>query len=750
MEELQGLADRVSRAAAAKGGRVIYEHDEVQGDPSPGPSIDEVDLPPSLRESLRARGVERLYGFQWDAIRLIEGGKDVVLVAGTGTGKTEAFLIPLLRRGLKSKGEVSSILVYPTKALARDQARRLSSLISGTGVSFAVLDGDTPRDERRRIYDSPPAILITNPDMVHVGLAMSKDFRELVSTAEAVVLDELHVYQGVFGSHVKWLIYRLQGVARSDLQLVGAGATVGNPEQLGSQLFSREVEVVRGPRRRRGRAAHLFLDYGNNSRWTFASYLVSALVRADLKVLAFTDSQQMAELVARIARRSFSVEVGVHRAGLPAEHRRGVERDFAEGRLKAVVATSTLELGIDIGDLDAVVMASLPKSFSSYLQRAGRAGRRGRPGVIATLLGDDPIEAYYAARPEEFFNRPPDPGYVEPSNREIAKLHLAALALQRGSLGFDELPGPLSAVIDDLVRAGVIKALGRNLIVSPRTASQYIEARGLRNTGPMARLYHGARRIGEREMPMALYDLHPGAVYYHGGKVYLSASFDLDTLRVDLRPLPEGVSFYTKPLYDIDVREVSGEDSRLVGPVRLVYGDVHVAVSVKGYVIRDELSGSVVSEVYYESPLSWDYWTKGVMLKYPPLDFDSLEQGLSAYHALEHVLISASRPIVGASDTDLSGVSYPTGHIVIYDSHVGGNGASRLVFERLEEVQEMAEAIVGSCSCEDGCPRCVFSPYCGNNNRYLSRKGALRVLRALRAAEEQKMEEIPHGGLRAA
>ncbi len=750
MEGLEELADRVRRAVSAKGGKVIYEQDEVQGDPSPGPSIEEVDVPPALRDALRSRGIERLYGFQWEAIKLIEGGKDVVLVAGTGTGKTEAFLIPLLKRGLRASGEVSSILVYPTKALARDQARRLSSLISGTGVSYAVLDGDTPRDERRRIYENPPAVLITNPDMLHVGLALSKDFRDLVSTAQLLVLDELHVYQGVFGSHVKWLLYRLQDVVGSGVQLVGSGATIGNPEQLGSQLFSREVSVVRGPRRRRGSAAHLFVDYGNNSRWTFTSYLTSALAKADLKVLAFTDSQQMAELVARIAKRSFNVEVGVHRAGLPAEHRKEVERDFAEGRLRAVVATSTLELGIDIGDLDAVVMASLPKSFSSYLQRAGRAGRRGRPGVIATLLGDDPIEAYYASRPAEFFNRPPDPGYVEPSNREIARLHLAALALQRGSLRVNELPPQLSAVLDDLARAGVVRALGDRLFVAPRQASQYLEGRGLRSTGPMARLYHKSRRIGEREMPMALYDLHPGAVYYHGGKVYLSTSFNLDGLRVDLAPLPESVSFYTKPLYDIDVAEVSGEESRLAGPVRLVYGDVHVVVSVKGYVIREELSGGLVSEVYYERPLTWDYWTKGVMLKYPLLDFDTVEQGLSAYHALEHVLISASRPVVGASDTDLSGVSYPTGHIVIYDSHVGGNGASRLVFERLEEVQVMAESIVGSCTCEDGCPKCVFSPYCGNNNRFLSRKGALRVLRSLRAAEVQKAEEVPRGGLRAA
>ncbi|MGC9071781.1 MAG: DEAD/DEAH box helicase [Acidilobus sp.] len=750
MEGVEELAEKVRRTVTEKGGKVVYEHHEIYGDPDPGPSLDEIEVPSVLRDALRSRGVERLYRFQWDAIYQIERGNDVVIVAGTGTGKTEAFMIPILKRALRSRSGVSSVLVYPTKALARDQAKRLSSLITGTGVTFAVLDGDTPREERKRIYENPPSILITNPDMIHVGIALSKEFRELISTAELVVLDELHVYQGVFGSHVKWLLYRLQSNSESRLQLVGSGATIGNPQQLGSELFSREVSVVWGPRRRRGSAAHLLVDYGNNSRWTFTSYLVSALAKTGLKVLAFVDSQQMAELVARIARRSFGVEVGIHRAGLPAEHRRYVERAFAEGRLKAVVATPTLELGIDIGDLDVVVMAALPKSFSSYLQRAGRAGRRGHPGVVITLLGDDPIEAYYASRPTEFFSKAPDPGYIEPSNREVAKLHLASIVLQKGALRVEDAPAQLARATDDLVRLGVVRVVNGKLLVVPRVTPQYVELRGLRTTGPMVHLYHAGKRIGEREMPMALYDLHPGAIYYHGGRVYLSTSFDLEGLRAYLTPLPETARYYTKPLYDIDVKEVSQEESKLAGPVRLVYGDVHIVVSVRGYVVRDELSGEMISEVYYEEPLTWDYWTKGVMLRYPLLNFETIEQGLSAYHALEHVLISASRPVVGASDTDLSGVSYPTGHIIIYDSHVGGNGASRLVFERLEEIQEVAEAIVGSCSCEDGCPRCVFSPYCGNNNKYLSRKGALRVLHSLPTTGLQRAEEVPRGGLRAA
>ncbi|MGC9111893.1 DEAD/DEAH box helicase [Acidilobus sp.] len=739
MESVERLEELLSKAVRGNGGKVIYLYHETEGEPEPGPSVTDLGLPEELVRSLEARGIARLYRFQWDAISRIRQGKDTIIVAGTGTGKTEAFMIPLIERALKGRGE-RFLLVYPTKALARDQARRLSSLLSGVGLRYAVLDGDTPPAERRSIYEDPPSFIITNPDMIHVGLAESKDFRELVSGISAAVFDEMHVYQGVLGSHVKWVIYRLSQAA-GRLQLVGAGATIGNPGDLGAKLFSRQdVEVVEGPRRRRGEAVHAFVDYGRLSRWSFAAYLIASLASEGLKVLGFTDSQQMAELVARIIRRNYNVNAEVHRAGLPAEHRRKVEREFAEGTLNAVVATSTLELGIDIGDLDAVVMASLPKSYSSYVQRAGRAGRRGRPGLVATLMGDDPIEAYYASRPQEFFSREPDPGYIEPGNAEVTKLHLVALAMQRGALRRSSLPRELQVPITWAVDKGLLSLKGDIIMPQWRPAREFLASQGLRSTGPMVKIVLNNKVVGEREMPMALYDLHPGALYYHAGQPLLSSRLDLSSMRAYTVKLSENVNFYTKPLYSIDILEVRAESSTNYGPVAAAYGDVHVQVSVTGYVIKDEFSGATLNEVEYESPITWDYWTKGVALRYPLLEFDTLESSLSAYHALEHVLIAASRPVVGASDTDLSGVSYPTGHIVIYDSHVGGNGASRLVYERLLKIQEIAKSIVSSCTCEDGCPRCVYSPYCGNNNRYLSRHGALRVLNSLTLAEKERLE----------
>lgn len=737
MEEgLEGLESLARDIVSRKSGKIIAVNREVSGEPEPGPSVADAGLPQDVVEALARRGIDRLYRFQWEALQKIREGKDVVIVAGTGTGKTEAFLLPVIAK------EGSALLLYPTKALARDQAKRLSQILGYTRARYAVLDGDTAPAERRSIYEDPPNIIISNPDFVHMALAMSREFRELMSRIDAVVLDEMHVYQGVFGSHVKWIIYRLLQEA-GDLQLIGSGATIGNPEDIGPKLFNKPyVEVVRGPPRRRGQALHAFVSYGNLSRWSFAAYLIASLVKSGLKVLGFTDSQQMTELVARIAKKEYGVDVGVHRAGLPAEHRRSVERRFSEGSLSAVVATSTLELGIDIGDLDAVVMASLPKSYTSYVQRAGRAGRRGRPGLVLTLMGDDPIEAYYSSRPSEFFGRAPDPAYIEPSNPEVAAVHLAAMLLQRGAIRVSTLPDEFKSVVERLVREGLARRRSDALLVNYRAAANYVQSRSLRSAGPMVKIVSGAKVIGEREMPMALYDLHPGAVYYHAGRPYISTLLDLNSMRAQVSELPQSVSFYTKPLYNIDILEVDIEDERSYGPVAAAYGRVHVKVSTTGYVVKDEFSGTTISEVTYDVPISWDYWTKGVLLRYPLMDFDTVEESLSAYHALEHVLISAARPVVGASDTDLSGVSYPTGHIVIYDSHVGGNGASRLAYERLLRVQEIAKSIVSSCTCQDGCPRCVYSPYCGNNNRFLSRHGALRVLEGLRGAEKPKALDI--------
>ncbi|MFN4046389.1 MAG: Zn-binding domain-containing protein, partial [Acidilobaceae archaeon] len=270
-----------------------------------------------------------------------------------------------------------------------------------------------------------------------------------------------------------------------------------------------------------------------------------------------------------------------------------------------------------------------------------------------------------------------------------------------------------------------------------RRLRAYMESRGgLRSTGHIIRIYDGREEIGFRELPEALYDLHPGAIYYHASKPYMSIDLDLEAGKAFVREIPGSISYYTRPLYTVDVEAIKPLAEKDFGPVRLVYGEVKVTVRVEGYVLKEEGSGVTLNEILLHRPLAWSYWTKGVAGRYPNPGIQDLTLAISSYHALEHVLITASKPVAGVADTDLGGVSYPSGHIIIYDSAPGGNGASRLVLERIESTARVSEKILESCTCEDGCPRCVFSPYCGNNNRMLSRNGALKVLRGVLSGVE--------------
>lgn len=727
--------NRLELVAKRQKGKIIYTYIERSLEEFQDTvETSSLELPQPLVKALDSYGIRGLYRFQVEALKKYREGRDIVIVAGTGTGKTEAFTIPLLEDMLLRKESIKkpyAILVYPTKALARDQYIRLKRLAEGhLGYRVAVLDGDTPRDERTRIYSDPPHILVTNPDMIHYGLVHSQHIRRLLSNAQVLILDEMHVYKGIFGTHVKWVVYRLMRLA-GELHFIGAGATIGNPGELGFKLFGKEPSVVEGPRRRKGEAIHALVSIGAGSRWTLAAAIISLLARMGLKTLAFVDSQQMAELVARISRRSYGVRVGVHRAGLPAKYRRKVEDEFREGDLMAVAATPTMELGIDLGDLDAVLMVNLPHSFSSYIQRAGRAGRRDTPGLIVTLLGDNPIEAYFMRRPAEFFNQAIDPSYIEPSNREIARLHLTALTMQEGLVDKNSLPRELSSVVEEAASLGLLRDIRGKLYPDWSKARQYIEKQGgLRSVGPQVKIMEDGRKsIGYREMPAALYDLYPGAIYYHMGGSYLSVKLDVNRMHAEVRRLGADVNFYTKPLYTVDVVEVLPIESRDTGPLHLVYADVKLVVIVTGYIVREEYTGRKLYVNDYKEPITWSYYTKAMVTKYPNPGIASQVELISGYHALEHALIAASKPVVGAADTDLGGVSYPSGHIVIYDSAPGGHGASRLVYERLEKIQEVAEKILVECDCEDGCPKCVYSPYCGNNNMYLSRKSAYRILK---------------------
>ncbi|MEM1713408.1 MAG: DEAD/DEAH box helicase [Desulfurococcaceae archaeon] len=712
--------------------RVIYEKIEETSEPEHGPSIYEVDFPGELIKVLEKRNIRRLYKFQYEAYREILSGNNVIIVAGTGTGKTEAFFIPIAKKILTNTKQNPQVLVfYPTKALARDQVERFIeySIYGRLGVN--VYDGDTPANLRKRIAMNPPPIIVSNPDMLHMGLIYSPYIRRFVESAETMIFDELHVYEGVLGAHIHHLVHRIKLTRNRKTQFVASSATIGNPKEFAESLFEEDFKEIRGSLARKGLIVHILVSSGYMSRWSTVSAIAKFLVDNDLRFIIFVDSQQMAEILANIIESRYNVDIAVHRAGLPIEVRRDIENKLREGKITGVVATPTLELGIDIGALDAVVLGNLPPSYAKYLQRSGRAGRR-KKGYVITVLGEEPIDEYYARNPGQFFNQKLTPNVIEPLNEEIIKLHFASYMLQVGKLHESKIPYEWKTVLDDLLAERIIKKIGPYISVNYINGRRYVTMKGgIRTQGDLVEIIdaNSDRVIALRELPEAVLELYPGAIYFCAKKPYEVIELNMSDRKAYVKEVVEEQKFYTKPLYEVDVVDfdiISERESDL--NFKTSYAKVLVKISVNGFIVKDIYAGKIYSTRSFLEPVVYEYVTKALLIKLPILEEYDEHDFAEAFHALEHALIEASRITCGAGVTDLGGISYPSGDIVIYDAAVGGSGISKLLYSKLEETMNIAYDLMAKCDCIDGCPKCIFSPYCGNNNKVLSKKKALRYL----------------------
>lgn len=715
---------------------VIYERIEEWGEPETGPSIYEIGLPDPLVRALEKRGIRNLYRFQFEAFKNIVEGCNVVISAGTGTGKTEAFFLPIAKVILeKPTAKPFSILLYPTKALARDQVKRFAEYFIYGRLNVGIYDGDTPEHIRRKIGANPPSILITNPDMIHIGLVYSPYIQNFIKVANTLVFDELHVYDGVLGAHIHHLMQRIKLVKGGECQIVASSATIGNPKEFAESLFSMDFVEVRGPPYRRGTAVHLFVSSGYMSKWSVTLTIAKFLAENNKRFILFVDSQQLAELLTNTLIRKLNVRASVHRAGLPHEYRRDVEQKLRDGLLDGVVATPTLELGLDIGVLDAVIMATLPPSYTKYIQRAGRAGRK-RKGYVITVLGNDPIDAYYTRSPERFFQQKLPPATIEPNNEEVSKAHLIAYLLQVGKARKSTLPLPWRSVIEDLSADSLVRTFGAYVAPVYRTARRFFsERQSIRSYSEVVEIADEVSGdiIGFRELPVAIVELYPGAVYYHATRPYIVTRLDLEQKRAYVKSVGNYLSYYTRPLYQVDVLEyvVYDERTSLWGfPVS--YAKVLLAEVVHGYIVKSVDSGETVMIDELETPVEYKYTTRAILLKLPRVDELDFIGAAEAFHAIEHALISAASITCGAGLTDLGGISYPSGDIVVYDSDIGGSGLAKLLYSKLETAFEVVYEILRDCNCEDGCPLCIYSPFCGNNNKILSRRKGLFVMEKLR------------------
>lgn len=781
LASIEKLPKVVQHILADTANRLVKYRQFPETIPELGCKIDDAPLNNDLKSALKQQNVRQLFKFQEEAIQQILAGKDVVIAAPTATGKTEAFAVPIIEvirsrqigwgpLRADEKRVVQALFIYPTKALARDQAGKLAILASSVGLDIAILDGDTPRVERAEIFRSPPDILITNPDMLHLHLIRPRDpVRRLIRRVQHVVLDELHVYVGAFGSNVHFLLRRLERICPR-LQFIGASATVANAQEFAELLFGRSVFPIHCDTGKKGIIHFLMLYPERVSQSSMIASVAQQLVKHDLKTLVFANTHKNAEVINLIAQRT-RMKSAVHRAGLPMVYRQKVEDDFRVGELDLLISTPTLELGIDIGDLEGVV--SMLVGITRLTQRIGRAGRKGQESVaVLALRQNDAISTYYCEHPEDYFTDI-DPAYVEPANEVVAyhQLLAAALDMPLRITEFSQFRSIIQSLIDEGLLVESKEELKPNIIEARRALTRY----SIRGIGDTVHIIHEGKIIGERQMPIAMGELHPGAYYLHGGVTYQSREFEYKhgIGRAVVERLPTNHREMTQPLRHVNPEIVRVLDTRKVYGMTVHYADLRMTEIVSGYVIRDIYTEKILKIKDLDRELQFLYPTKGFFFSAPqPTDkvkqfleardkrAKSIQPQLSpneekvseeellmgAFHALEHTIIESSDMLTGGGSHDIGGVSMgSSGLIFIYDGSPGGSGLSRLLFDRFEEAIRRVKIIIDECTCEalEGCPACTYSYRCGNNNAPLFKEGALEAANKILKGVEVTIEAKP-------
>ena len=715
-------------------------------------------LQAALRDALSQQGIDALYEHQATALDTLASGSHVVVATGAASGKSLCYQLPILYSLLRNR-TARALLLFPTKALAQDQLRSIRSLSqSGVTARVEIFDGDTPREVRSQIKRSAQ-VVITNPDMLHLGIlpnhrTWTRLFREL----RYVVLDEAHVYRGVFGSHVANTIRRLRRLCAhygSAPQFILCSATIANPGELAEALVGEPVTVVDQDGSPFGGKQFVFWNPPlidrtqalRKSATSETSAMLSSLLQDGVRTLAFTRTRRQVELVYMSTRQQLAERaphlvnrISPYRASYLPEDRRRIEADLSSGKLLGVATTNALELGIDVGSLDATVLGGYPGSIASAWQQAGRSGRRQEESLSVLIARADPLDQYLMRYPSFFFGQPHEHALISPNNPRVLDPHLLCAAYEaplstadagRFGPGFEERMASLEG-------QGLVHRRGERWFLDT-SLSYPAESVNIRSTSSssygVVEQESGAL-LEQVEEGSAFFQLHPGAVYLHYGEQYLVNRLDLatKTAYVSIQEVP----YYTqcRDITDIQVLRILQE--RHAGAVNVFLGEVEVSTQVVSYERKNHFSDDSLGEEILDLPTQ-RFPTVALWFDLPDaLVVDIRRRRLDlagGLHAAEHAAIGVLPLFAMCDRNDIGGVSTPlhpnTGkpQVFIYDGHAGGIGIAEKGYELIEELWAATLRAVEECPCEDGCPGCIQSPKCGNGNYPLDKGVAAMLLR---------------------
>ncbi|MCD7982785.1 MAG: DEAD/DEAH box helicase [Desulfovibrio sp.] len=745
--------------ASARLGNQVTHHRLLPG-AEPVFAPNRLPWPRAVGKLLEERGV-RLYSHQALATDHIRAGHAVVVATPTASGKSLIYNLPVLERHLHDP-DARALYLFPLKALAQDQLAAFSALTAAwpeaARPTAALYDGDTSDHFRRKIRRDPPTVLVSNPEMLHLGiLPHHEQWAAFLAGLSFVVVDEAHTYRGVFGAHMAQVFRRLNRLAGrygARPTYVLCTATVGNPGELAAGLIGAgdgadtgeaaapvvidQSGAPRGPR-------HFVFLNPEQSPATAAIDLLKAALARHLRTIVYCRSRRMTELVSLWAGSQsgpYKERISAYRAGFLPEERRAVEARMASGELLAVVSTSALELGIDIGGLDVCILVGYPGTVMATLQRGGRVGRARQESAVIVVAGEDALDQYFARNPEDFFSRPPEKAVVNPDNEVILARHLECAAAEL-PLATDE-PWLQSTG----ARRAVRELCAKSLLLQSADGAQWLAARkrpqrlvDLRGTGQSYSIEdQDGAVIGSVDGFRAWRETHPGAVYLHRGRTYVIEEVDPGRARILAKEAR--VSWFTRTRGQKSTDILEETERRALGRALVCRGKLRITERITGYEKRSTSGNRLLTIVPLDAPPQV-FETEGLWYVIP----DGIRAGLEerflhfmgSIHALEHAVIGLLPLQVMADRNDFGGISIPLHPqvglpcVFVYDGLPGGAGLTRQAFANARDLLEATRRAVRACPCEDGCPSCVHSPKCGSGNRPISKQGALALLDELLA-----------------
>jgi DEAD/DEAH box helicase domain-containing protein len=739
-----------------------------------------LDIDSRLASALADRGIEDCYAHQAEAIEAVRDGENVVLATRTASGKTLAYTVPAFERAMDDRA--TALYVAPQVALINDQEETLSDLASGlgfaSGVTVAQYTGRQDRSEKEAIRERQPTVLLTTPDMLHYGILphAHRLWDWFFERLETVVVDEVHEYRGVFGSHVSLVARRLARVCErfdADPQWVCCSATIGNPVDHAATVTGQSPETftlvdedasATGP-------THWLLwnppeydggGFGSGRRRSNhveTKRLFVDLVARGFQTVAFTGSRQVAERYATDSasdlrergERDAANSVYAYQAALTDDRRGYIEDGLKSGEVRGVWSTNALELGVDIGGLDAVLLDGYPGTRMAAFQQAGRAGRGTDPSLVAMVAGEDQLDQYVVRHPDDFFEGAPEEAISNPENEQLLPDHVCAAARETWLSPDDDrhFGDPFPDVVTDLTDAGTLDrrttdAGVRWLYDGDGSPQHEMNLRTIDDEEIQLRDRRNGDRIAALPLGDALRDAHPGAIYHHQGQDYEVVDLDLGHGVAELDPVRP--NYYTQVLHDKTITVEADRRERALptrDDVTVRFADVTMRKQITGFERHDRQSGEPIGREPLDLPET-TLETRALYFTVPDsvrADIERAGDGPDAFpgaiHAAEHGMISLFPLSFLCDRRDIGGLSTPhhphtdSSTIFVYDGYPGGVGLTRRAYESVVDLTERTLAMIRDCPCEGGCPACVQSPHCGNANEPLAKDLAADLLAAL-------------------